>query len=93
MVGEYDNAIDQLEILVSVPTWHSVNVAKLDPTGECLWQKIAGDWEHSQVALSIAADPAGLSLVTGYFSGTIDFGCGAITSVGGNDVFVAKLSR
>jgi predicted Zn-dependent protease len=32
MVGEYDKAIDQLELLVSGPTWHSANVARIDPT-------------------------------------------------------------
>jgi serine/threonine-protein kinase len=36
MVGEYEKAIDQLVILVSVPTWHSANVARLDPTWDPL---------------------------------------------------------
>jgi tetratricopeptide (TPR) repeat protein len=36
MVGEYEKAMDELETLVSHPTWHSANVARIDPTWDPL---------------------------------------------------------
>jgi len=40
---------------------------------------------------AIAADAAGNSYVTGYFRSTVAFGSASLTSVGGEDLFVAKL--
>ncbi|NIS15620.1 MAG: hypothetical protein GWN14_20330 [candidate division Zixibacteria bacterium] len=31
MAGEYDKAIDELDYLLSIPSWFSVNQLKLDP--------------------------------------------------------------
>jgi len=41
---------------------------------------------------SVAIDWAGNAIVTGRFSGTVDFGGGVLTSAGLNDIFVAKIS-
>jgi hypothetical protein len=56
-------------------------------------------WSHDFVApggtaaaLGVAVDTAGIPYVTGAFSGTINFGAGAVTSAGSTDVFVAKLN-
>lgn len=40
--------------------------------------------------LEIVTDAAGNSYVTGFFAGTVTIGGTSLTSVGGNDVFVAK---
>jgi FlgD Ig-like domain/Beta-propeller repeat len=65
-------------------------VAKLDPTGACLWSKRAGD-NNMQIGNTVATDPSGNVFVAGDFSGSIDFGGGALTSAGSTDMFLAKL--
>lgn len=65
-------------------------VAKLDPTGKCLWMKRLGD-AQLQTIESVAVDLAGDIAVAGEFSGTLDFGSGPLISQGGIDLFVAKL--
>jgi hypothetical protein len=71
-------------------------VAKLDPTGATLWAWRFGD-PADQAGLGIATDSAANVLLTGYIFGTVDFGVppplpSTLTSMGGGDVFVAKLS-
>lgn len=67
-------------------------VAKLDPDLKLIWSKRVGDMQD-QAATGVTVDGAGSIYLTGHFNGTIDFGDGAINSAGGNDVFVAKLSK
>jgi Beta-propeller repeat len=65
-------------------------LAKLDPNGAHVWSKRFGDG-GSQVGYAVSTDGAGNVVVTGAFSGTVDFGNGPLVSSGGDDVFVAKL--
>lgn len=65
-------------------------VAKFDSAGSHLWSKLFGD-SASQAASGIGVDSAGNVLVTGYIQGQADFGGGALTSAGGEDIFIAKL--
>ena len=65
-------------------------VAKLDPNGNHLWSLRFGD-ASAQGATGVAVDAVGNVFVTGYFSGAVDFGGGALTSAGGQDVFVVRL--
>lgn len=37
MAGDYDNAIDKLDYLLSIPSFVSANELKLDPFYEPLW--------------------------------------------------------
>lgn len=70
-------------------------VAKFDPGGNPLWSHGYGD-DKTQGGMSVAVDKLGNSLVTGYFSGSVDFGGsgGGLTSDGAaNDVFIAKLDK
>jgi hypothetical protein len=64
-------------------------VAKHDPSGALLWAKRAGgtglDW-----GFALALDGAGNSYVTGRFTGTATFDSTVMTTVGSDDVFVAK---
>jgi hypothetical protein len=64
-------------------------LVKLDPTGALLWSQRFGDGA-AQVAQAVAIDVTGEVVITGYFNGTVDFGGGPFTSIGGADVFVAK---
>lgn len=65
-------------------------VAKLDPTGAHLWSTSFGD-PSFQHGIDIATDSAGNVVVTGAFEGTVEFGGGPRSSVGGKDVCVVKL--
>lgn len=67
-------------------------VAKLSPDGAPIWAKGFGD-AKDQSARGIAADAQGNVVVVGQFVGTVNFGGGALTSVGPNfdDAFLVKL--
>ncbi len=65
-------------------------IASLDPNGNWLWATSAGSTGYDSV-LGISTDSAGISRLTGRFEGTLNFGADSITSVGGNDIFIAKL--
>lgn len=71
---------------------NDVVVAKFDGNGNHSWSKRFGD-AASQVPQALAADAQGNPVVVGYFGGTVDFGGGPLSSTGGTDVFVAKLSN
>jgi hypothetical protein len=69
---------------------YDIFLAKFDPSGTHSWSRRFGDSDDYQEAWSVAVDPSGNALVAGYFRGTVDFGGGALVSVGGEDIFVAK---
>jgi hypothetical protein len=66
-------------------------VVKLDSQGGHVWSRRAGAaGQDSGTATTI--DGGGHVVVTGNFAGLVDFGGGPLTSAGGSDIFVAKLS-
>ncbi|WZI66564.1 MAG: SBBP repeat-containing protein [Gloeotrichia echinulata IR180] len=65
-------------------------IFKFDSNFQSLWaQKLGGTL--TDVGVGIAADAAGNSYVTGFFSGTASFGSTSLTSAGDSDAFVTKL--
>ncbi|APR88018.1 Hypothetical protein A7982_13367 [Minicystis rosea] len=64
--------------------------AKLDSTGAFVWARRFGDGAP-QTATGLTVDPQSNPIGVGYFQGTLDFGGGAMTSAGGNDVYLVKL--
>ena len=64
-------------------------VAKFEPDGDHIRSERFGD-ASSQIALAVAVDVSGNVIVAGFFQGSVDFGGGALTSAGGEDIFVAK---
>jgi hypothetical protein len=68
-----------------------VVLVKLEPDGSHAWSRRFGD-AANQDRIDVAFDPAGGLLVAGSFVGTIDLGSGPHTSLGGDDVFVAKFA-
>ncbi|MFQ5511853.1 MAG: FlgD immunoglobulin-like domain containing protein [Candidatus Krumholzibacteriia bacterium] len=64
-------------------------LAKYDASGVHQWSQRFGD-TTADVGFGIAVDASGNAIVTGTFSGTVDFGGGNLTSAGANDIFVAK---
>lgn len=67
-----------------------VFVARFSEAGIHFWSKAFGD-AADQFARGVAADSAGSVVLTGSFFGTLDLGGPALTSAGGEDIFVAKL--
>jgi hypothetical protein len=65
-----------------------VFVARFTSTGAYAWARRAGG-TGDDAARGIAVSGGGL-VVTGAFQGTVDFGGGALTSVGSGDQFVAR---
>ncbi|MFS8067605.1 MAG: SBBP repeat-containing protein, partial [Byssovorax sp.] len=68
-----------------------VFIAKLGADGTHLWSKSFGG-EGIESSQGLAVDSAGNVVITGHFSGSVDFGGGVLTSAGNQDVFVVKLS-
>ena len=69
----------------------SALVLKLDSTGSFDWvQTYSG--QTSQEGYGIAADSSNNILTTGYFSNTVDFGDGDVTSTGEEDIYILKLN-
>ncbi|MEO7327814.1 MAG: hypothetical protein ABI193_04510, partial [Minicystis sp.] len=70
-------------------------VAKFDSSGNHVWSKNFGDGNEQWVS-DLGVDAAGNVIATGSFLGSINFGGGALNSMGGTefggDVFVTKLS-
>lgn len=64
-------------------------VAAFGASGSHLWSRRFGDADF-QEGQEVATDGSGNVVVTGYFSGTADFGGGPLTSTGSEDIFVAK---
>ena len=65
-------------------------VAKLDSTGAHVWSDSYGSAGSIQQVRKIAVDASGNAIITGGFSGTVDFGGGTLTSAGYEDIFIAK---
>ncbi len=67
-------------------------LVKYSGAGSYEWGQQFGD-DMDQIATSLATDGLGAVYVTGAFSGSADFGGGALTSAGGSDVYLAKMSE
>ncbi len=69
---------------------HDIFVAKLTFDGEHIWSQRFGDSEN-QLPYGIACDSSGEVLLAGTFEGAVDFGGGPLVSLGGYDIFLARL--
>jgi hypothetical protein len=71
---------------------YDIFLVKLDMLGQHVWSKGYGN-SASQIGRTLTIEPAsGNILLTGAAAGTIDFGQGPLTSAGGDDVILAKIS-
>lgn len=68
-----------------------VLLLELDSTGAHVFSKLFGN-VAAQTASRVALDAVGNRIITGSAAGKVDFGGGLLTSAGGNDIFVAKLT-
>jgi hypothetical protein len=78
---------------LTAANYYDVFVAKLldqGPSSSWTWATQAGSSSHTQ-ATAIAVSGSGVYL-TGYFYDTARFGATSVSSAGGSDIFVAKLT-
>jgi hypothetical protein len=77
--------------LVASQSDNDIFVAKLDTNGDQLWSDRFGDGSD-QFGAGVAVDSAGNVLLTGSFSGSVNFGGKSLDAAdSGTDIFVAKL--
>lgn len=77
-------------------TWSGVEdifVAKINTWGSWQWATMAGGTQGYDVPYSIDVGPQGNAFIAGYFQFTSTFGTHSMTSSGGSDVFIAKISQ
>jgi hypothetical protein len=82
--------------LVADPYVRQIFLAKLDLCGGHLWSKsFGGADQSSQFATALATDPSGSILLTGGFTGQLDFGGGPLAATSSpdlwEDIFIVKL--
>lgn len=90
VAGGFDTTLDFLGNQLTSAGGADLFVAKIEKDGNAVWSKSFGG-TGDQRARDVAVDAAGGVLVTGGFTGDLTFGGDAYSSMGGDDVFVAKL--
>ena len=91
IAGSFSSAVNFGGGRISSAGYDDIYVAKLNPNGNHIWSRRFGD-AGSQIANSVAVDGSGNLIVTGDFTGTVDFGGGPLTSMGSHDIFLAGLT-
>jgi hypothetical protein len=89
VTGDFAGAVDFGGGSLTSAGSGDIFVAKLNSAGVHQWSQRFGD-QTNQVPQSVTTDANGNVVVTGGFGGTVDFGGGALTSAGLDDIFVAK---
>lgn len=90
LTGYFSNTADFGTISLTSAGEQDIFVAKIDPGGNWVWVERAGGLEMDS-GTSIVLDNDDYIYVTGYFSDTADFGTSTLTSIGGRDIFIARL--
>ncbi|MDP6902744.1 MAG: SBBP repeat-containing protein, partial [Acidimicrobiales bacterium] len=89
--GYFQNTVDFGAGNVTSAGSFDVFVTKHNAAGAHQWTTTLGG-TTSDVGYGVAVDGSGNVHVSGYFSGTVNFGAGNVTSAGNYDVFVTKLN-
>ncbi|HET6348695.1 MAG TPA: FlgD immunoglobulin-like domain containing protein [Candidatus Krumholzibacteria bacterium] len=92
VAGHYQDTIDFGGGSLSPPFLSSqaMFLVKFDPNGNHIWSETLGD-DYAATA-GMEADATGNVVLFGQFQHTIDFGLGALTSAGLNDLFLVKFA-
>ncbi|KYF90251.1 nucleotide-binding protein, partial [Sorangium cellulosum] len=92
VAGYFSGSIDLGGAPLASAGLSDVFVAKLGPSGDHLWSARFGDAEADEAHDVAVHEATGDVVLTGTFASTIDFGGGRLTSAGGRDLYVARLS-
>jgi beta-propeller repeat-containing protein len=90
LIGSFDETTDLGGGILTSAGGTDVYLAKLTSAGAPIFSKRFGNLS-SQQGNAVAFDIDGNIYLAGSFQGTIDFGGGALTSAGSDDVYLAKL--
>ena len=91
IVGDFTGNVTFGSTTLSSSGSQDIFVAKISPEGTWQWATRAGGAGGDR-PFGIDIGPGGQTYVTGFFTGTASFGSQNITSAGGQDIFVAKIS-
>ncbi|MBN2497380.1 MAG: hypothetical protein JXR96_22505 [Deltaproteobacteria bacterium] len=90
VIGEFEGTVDFGDAARSSSGAGDIFVALLTDTGVTAWSRAYGDTDRD-IGFGVALDDAGRVYWTGYFSGTVDFGDGPISTDGAELPVVASL--
>jgi hypothetical protein len=91
LAGSFRGAIDFGGGALTSAGGFDIYVAKFNASGDHVWSQRFGDSGTSmEYAACVAADHSGDVVIAGNFSGTVDFGGGALTTAGNRDIFLAS---
>ena len=91
IAGSFEGTVDFGGGPLTSSGQRDVFVAKFSATGTHLWSKKFGS-TGDEVGYGVALDSAGDAVVSGKFQGSVSFGGTALTSAGGDDIFLVKLA-
>jgi len=91
IIGYFQGTVDFGGGNVTSAGSYDIFVLKLNSSGTFQWVNTYGG-TSGDIGIGITVDSSGNSYITGYFSGTVDFGGGNVTSAGSLDIFVLKLN-
>ena len=89
VTGAFDGTASFATVTLTSEGLQDIFIAKYDAQGNLLWAKRAGG-TGDDLGWGVATDGSDNIVVCGSFSGTAGFGDTTLTSMGGDDVFIAK---
>jgi PKD repeat protein len=92
VTGTFNNTIDFGGGPLVSAGGNDLFLARFGPGGAHQWSLRVGSSSNYEGGTGLAVDAAGNLLVAGYYSRTVDFGTGALTSLGSKDAFLARYS-
>lgn len=93
VVGDFTKTIDFYGMTTELVNAGSTDifVAKLDGAGNAAWSKQFGSAGTEQARAIDVDELDGSAVITGMFTGTVDFGGSVLSSAGSTDIYLAKL--
>jgi uncharacterized protein (AIM24 family) len=98
VTGKFSGTINMGDISVAgdgditAVGYNDMFLAKYTEGGTRIWSARFGGAAGDTFGNSVAVDSSGRVVATGYFSSTVNFGSGTMTSTGGQDIFLAKFN-
>lgn len=92
VVGQFGGTVDFGSGPISSQTANDIFIVKLAGSeGKGIWSRASFDADGDEILRSVATDQWDNLVLTGEFTGTLDFGGGPLTAIK-SDIFVAKLA-